>query len=596
MKVKVLYEFKAQEGTSELTIYPDEILTVLNQDIGEGWWEGSNDRGERGLFPAGYVEPVQDPPSRVAPNPHNAFQEQTRGSILIPVQAVQQPNKPVSRVSSQQVSEEPGWPDEDWDDDDEDSGDNATEYDGQGGQSGLFPVGTPYYSQYALQQQIQPEQQGVVTPGVSDFGNICTTTGNLSIADKRPQAAQATGKPKKNLNRFSNFIKSGLESYVLSDKIPQVPSQNMFQIKSDPELGIIWKPGNGSYSCSVATHGKESKMKGFKTFISYDIRTSTRDIEVRRRYKHFDWLMQRLEEKFIVTPLPPLPEKQIAGRFHEDFVEHRRNLLQLWVNYVTRHPVLSQCDVWWHFITCRTDDMKGWKFGKRKAEKDELVGANIFAAVEIQPGTAPLDPVKTMKQLDNFDRFVSKFDEAVKHMYNTVVDQSKKYSTVYSKDVKKLSESIKELSSAFQSGTAWRNSLGLNEAIRQTSAAYEDISRLYEEEPKCDFEPMADLLHQYKGLLASWPDILQLHKSAINTKNEQERLLEEGKISESNLARVNQRVNVTTYTALAEINHFHNERLDDFKSILQSFLTQQIYFYQTIAGKLQIALNKVSEA
>lgn len=26
------------------------------QDVGEGWWEGINSKGEKGLFPAGYVE------------------------------------------------------------------------------------------------------------------------------------------------------------------------------------------------------------------------------------------------------------------------------------------------------------------------------------------------------------------------------------------------------------------------------------------------------------------------------------------------------------------------------------------------------------
>lgn len=247
-------------------------------------------------------------------------------------------------------------------------------------------------------------------------------------------------------------------------------------------------------------------------------------------------------------------------------------------------------------MTCRTDDLKGWKAGKRKAEKDELVGANFFFSVDVNPISVPLDPVKTTKQLDNFQRFVAKFDDAVKHMFTTTVDQSKKFSTVYAKDYKKLAESIKGLSSAFQSGTAWRNSLGLNEAIRQTSSAYDEISRLHEEEPKYDFEPMADILHQYRGLLSGWPEILQLHRNTANTRHEQERLLEEGKISDKDMARVNQRANVTTYATLAEINHFHNERLVDFKQMMQVFLTAQINFHSDILGKLQSALNKINDA
>ena len=37
---------------------------MTNQDIGEGWYEGSNSRGEHGLFPAGYVEEIPEKTSR----------------------------------------------------------------------------------------------------------------------------------------------------------------------------------------------------------------------------------------------------------------------------------------------------------------------------------------------------------------------------------------------------------------------------------------------------------------------------------------------------------------------------------------------------
>lgn len=600
MKVRVLYDFPAQPESSELDLNQGEVLTVASTDIGEGWWEGIDSHGRRGLFPASYVETIEENPGHAQTQaPANAaiYQNtatvgggqqpttpaQSQSNFFTSTQALQFKNP--TNQSAPTHTEEPDWPDEDWDDDD-DSGDGATDY--QGSQRG-FPVGAPYYgatdNRAAQSQGVQPNQV-----------DLTSATGNLSLADNRQAPANAVAKPRKNLNRFSNFVKSGLEGYILESKTINVPVENIVHIQYDSELGIIWKPNLNPYTCAVTKHGKETKMKGLKTYISYDITPSTSNIVVRRRYKHFDWLLQRLEDKFIVTPMPPLPEKQIAGRFQEDFVEHRRNLLQLWVNYITRHPILSQCDVWWHFMTCSTDDMKGWKLGKRKAERDELVGANFFYSVEVNPSTVPLDIVKTTKQLDNFQRFVAKFDDAVKQMFSTAVDQSKKFSGVYAKDYKRLSESIKQLSSAFQSGTAWRNSLGLNEAIRQTSGAYEEISRLHEEEPKYDFEPLADILHQYRGLLSGWPEILQLHRNTVNRRNEHERLLEEGKISDADMVRINQRANVITYSTLAEINHFHNERLVDFKQMMQVFLTAQINFHTDVLGKLQTALNKINDA
>lgn len=37
-------------------------------------------------------------------------------------------------------------------------------------------------------------------------------------------------------------------------------------------------------------------------------------------------------------------------------MEHRRAILQLWVDKITRHPVMGHCEVWKHFITCTADD------------------------------------------------------------------------------------------------------------------------------------------------------------------------------------------------------------------------------------------------
>ena len=55
-QVQALYDFDAQPGTGELSINTGDILTVTRTDVGEGWWEGTNSRGETGLFPEAYVE------------------------------------------------------------------------------------------------------------------------------------------------------------------------------------------------------------------------------------------------------------------------------------------------------------------------------------------------------------------------------------------------------------------------------------------------------------------------------------------------------------------------------------------------------------
>lgn len=56
-------------------------------------------------------------------------------------------------------------------------------------------------------------------------------------------------------------------------------------------------------------------MGGLKSFIAYQLTPSFSGVEVSRRYKHFDWLHDRLCEKFNLIAIPPLPDKQVRGFF-----------------------------------------------------------------------------------------------------------------------------------------------------------------------------------------------------------------------------------------------------------------------------------------
>ncbi len=86
--------------------------------------------------------------------------------------------------------------------------------------------------------------------------------------------------------------------------------------------------------------------------------------------------------KYSCICVPPLPDKSYNTKYGETFLEKRRDRLQAWINRVCRHPVLSR-DVLSlrHFLSCPTTDEKSWKLGKRKAEKDNFVGATFFKLV-----------------------------------------------------------------------------------------------------------------------------------------------------------------------------------------------------------------------
>ena len=50
-----------------------------------------------------------------------------------------------------------------------------------------------------------------------------------------------------------------------------------------------------------------------------------------------------------------------------------------------------------------------------------------------------------------------------------------------------------------------------------TGECYEEIGSLYEEQPRLDWEHIQDMMHDYKGLLAGWPQVLQIHSVHIYT-------------------------------------------------------------------------------
>lgn len=73
------------------------------------------------------------------------------------------------------------------------------------------------------------------------------------------------------------------------------------------------------------------------------------------------------------------------------------------------------------------------------------------------------------------------------------------------------------------------------------------------------------MLHEYKGIMSSWPEILDIHKGALSRKKEHIKLKEDGKIDLDACESVSNRADQISYAVLAEVNHFQNERVNDFK-------------------------------
>lgn len=80
----------------------------------------------------------------------------------------------------------------------------------------------------------------------------------------------------------------------------------------------MWEPNSEPYTVTVREPSKQKKFKGIKSFMAYQVVPSSTNQAVSRRYKHYDWLHSRLEEKFTINSVPPLPDKQYYGmKFNE---------------------------------------------------------------------------------------------------------------------------------------------------------------------------------------------------------------------------------------------------------------------------------------
>ncbi|GIY67659.1 sorting nexin-18 [Caerostris extrusa] len=221
------------------------------------------------------------------------------------------------------------------------------------------------------------------------------------------------------------------------------------------------------------------------------------------------------------------------------------------------------------------------KLEKRRAERDELVGASYFHAIKA-PDT-PLDPYQVDTQVENFSKFSAKMDNTVKQMHGTAQELCKKYSGSYKREFSKLASTFKELGDTFEMETS--------PSIKVTGNTYEEIGNLYGDQPRNDLEPFGDILHEYKGILASWPEIVQIQKGATQKKKEHQKLMEEGKLPAESVMAIARRTDIISYAVLAEITHFQQEQVGEFKNMIQDFLQEQVKFYLKIAEKLQCALD-----
>ncbi|KAK3516160.1 hypothetical protein QTP70_005510 [Hemibagrus guttatus] len=378
------------------------------------------------------------------------------------------------------------------------------------------------------------------------------------------------------LNKFPGFSKSGPELYLLSKQVTKGPKLSVYS----GEVGPVWEYTEPQLDCVVADPKKGSKMYGLKSYIEYQVTPNTTNKPVNHRYKHFDWLYERLLEKFgSAIPIPSLPDKQVTGRFEEEFIKMRMERLQAWMSRMCRHPVVSNSEVFQLFLTYK--DEKDWKTGKRKAEKDETVGVMIFSTIEPE-GLPDLELLEVEQKCEQFSRFTKAMDDGVKDLLTVGQEHWKRCTGPLPKEYQRIGKAFQNLSSVFTS-SGYEGEATLTDALTAAGKTYEEIAQMVAEQP--DEEEELCL----KDVACVWGIVWVPAGPAIEKVKEADKLVTTSKITPGEKVTMGKRASTMSYALQAEMNHFHSNRIYDYNRVMQQYLEQQAKFYEMIAEKLRHA-------
>ncbi|NXD61353.1 SNX9 protein, partial [Corvus moneduloides] len=593
IQARVMYDFAAEPGNNELTVSEGEIITITNPDVGGGWLEGKNSQGERGLVPTDYVEIItegaKDGISCGNSLADQAFFDSLSSNTVQSNSAAKSSNQAIianDPWSSWNVGKSGNWDNgnavDSW----------ATKPESAPGQRNSASNNWEAAAAFGHPQAYQGPAAADDDDWDDDWDDPKSTSPSY-LGYKETEASEAGGVQRGNsraaamklpLNKFPGFAKPGMEQYLLAKQLAK-PKEKIPIIIGD--YGPMWVYPTSTFDCVVADPKKGSKMYGLKSYIEYQLTCTNTNRSVNHRYKHFDWLYERLLVKFgLAIPIPSLPDKQVTGRFEEEFIKMRMERLQAWMTRMCRHPVISESEVFQQFLNFR--DEKEWKTGKRKAEKDETVGVMIFSTME--PEAPDLDMVEIEQKCDAVGRFTKAMDDGVKELLTVGQEHWKRCTGPLPKEYQKIGKALQSLALVF-STSGYQGESDLNGAITEAGKTYEEIASLVADQPKKDLHFLMETNHEYKGFLGCFPDIIAAHKGAIERVKESDKFVATSKITPQDKQNMVKRVSTMAYALQAEMNHFHSNRIYDYNSVIRLYLEQQAQFYETIAQKLRQALS-----
>ncbi|KAF9217727.1 hypothetical protein BGZ59_000645 [Podila verticillata] len=328
-----------------------------------------------------------------------------------------------------------------------------------------------------------------------------------------------------------------------SDEDEEVTESDKHYIQSGPS----WQEKAPLFQVRVHDPETRRKMVGMQEYTLFQF-TQGVSVTVERRYSQFEWLYERLLNKFGALILPPLPEKQYTGRFSEEFIERRRRALERFLNRLVRHPVIRYSDLLTHFLSCSEDS--DWKRAERKFDGDRIVGTSFFQHV--------YHPEFNVNEDGDID-IVERFD-------------------AHCKGSEKLMPFLSDATTAYKEGIS---------ALQTTAETMQYMADVHQTHIAEGCLPWQETIKEHANPSSTYAPLVDMHTGTH--KKLVEVFEKEQTMEEIDSETVKSRCDTVFNITLAEMDRAHDERVQDFQKSTKDFLDSQIAYHEKMLAHLKQA-------
>ncbi|TFK73507.1 hypothetical protein BDN72DRAFT_956503 [Pluteus cervinus] len=290
-------------------------------------------------------------------------------------------------------------------------------------------------------------------------------------------------------------------------------------------------------------------------YVDHEHPAATR-ITVQRRFSHFVILHTALTRRLPGIALPPLPEKQYAGRFSDDFVEARRGDLERYIEKIVRHPVARYAEIVTFFLACESE--LEWKRLLPKHLAIPPAGPAFYARIYHPAFNVDAeDAEEAVERFDVHTKAVGKGVQGLRNIFGRIrearIEMSKAerllsyslLSLVTSKTlasaplsgIQEDEDEDEEHDTKFQKGSmnengawCWREDcqacLGMTKALQKTSETLQNIADLYDDHARrtqlATQESLKGMAHPhslYEPVITTHRSTLTRYREAIAVAN-----------------------------------------------------------------------------